>query len=182
MAKAKQSAEKLLNEFLAAGEQGAVVPLEEFFNWLNDADPKHLKKLADNKRFSDKAKENAELTTNIDFERTKVLIGLGVMGLAQIPDAALLAMELKENIAKVMHYLEAEKSLYAKQVTGRAKPGNKNASKYSEEVIKQATTKFNSLSNTLSQKRRAELTVASLDDPKPSWQTILTWLLKTKTK
>ena len=102
------------------------------------------------------------------------------MELAQIPEAQLLAMELKENIARAFDYLDAEKLLYAKQVTGRAMPGNKNASKYSQELIKQAIAKFNSLPKALSQKRKAELTAASLDDPKPSWKTILTWIPKSE--
>lgn len=82
----------------------------------------------------------------------------------------------KENLHVLLSALHTELALYKKQEGKKAQSGNKNAAKYSSGVIKQATTKFKSLPDTLSQIRRAELTAASLSDPKPTAKTILNWV------
>ena len=82
----------------------------------------------------------------------------------------------KENLKVVLVALHFELATYKTQEGKKAQSGNKNAAKYSPEIIKQAVAKFKSLPDTLSQIRRAELTAASLSDPKPSAKTILNWV------
>ncbi len=86
----------------------------------------------------------------------------------------------QENLNVLVKAMYVELGEYKTQEEKKAQTGNTNASKYSPAVIKQAITKFNSLPNTLSQIRKAELVAASLADPKPSPKTILNWIKASK--
>lgn len=85
-------------------------------------------------------------------------------------------MAFKEHLNVLVTATRTELSIYKKLEEKKAQVGNANASKYSSKVIKQAITKFNSLPDTLSNIRKAELVAASLSDPKPSPKTILNWI------
>jgi transposase-like protein len=93
------------------------------------------------------------------------------------PELSERLQDATNRVAKAFHNALA---VYEKQEQKKIHVGNTNASKYSPAVIKQAITKFNSLPNTLSQMRKAELVAASLADPKPSPKTILNWIKASK--
>ena len=83
----------------------------------------------------------------------------------------------------VINFLHEELQIYKTLESKKSQPKNQNAGqKFSPEQRAEAIRVFNSRSTPRSRSQRAKLIVAKLADPKPSWQTVLNWVNKAKSK
>lgn len=139
----------------------------DLLEWLEQSDgPAEL-----SKRFGDKALTLAERQAGGAAWVAAAKLWKLIDGLPKAKQEA-----FKENLNVLLSALHTELEPYKKQEEKKANKGNKNAAKYSPQTIKQAVAKFNATKVTLSKSARAEISIKTLPDPKPTARTILNWV------
>lgn len=93
-----------------------------------------------------------------------------------LPEAKREVFEVELNVLVKALYTELNEYKFLEKK--KAVIGNNNASKYPEQVVRQALNKFDSLTHIKSKKQRAIITASSLEKPRPSWQSIIGWVEK----